>query len=876
MTEAGPLLILDGHSLAYRAFYALPSDLATSTGTVTNAVLGFASMLAYVVRDLEPSGIIVTFDTAVPDSRKEIDPEYKANRSETPELFRHQVPLIRELLTLLGIPVVEAVGVEADDVIATFAQRAITAKRPFVIVTGDRDSYQLVHDPWVRVLYNKRGVSDYALYDEAGILERTGVTPELYVEYAAMRGDTSDNLPGVPGIGEKTAAKLLNTYGSITGIYEHVAELPPKQRANLEEHRDRVERNLALMRLNRSVPLDTPEGSFPERVIPEMAPLEQFLSTLEFRDVGKRLLAALGLSTSSSGASAKRAEQEVQITPCDSENEFAAWAHSHEGKVFGLTHFAKQIVLATAEGHGAVLSLVDHDISKLLTGLTVAAHDAKPVMHALGWDGASLIMDTQVASWLLQPAKSSPTLDQSALQFLGEEPQEDSAAQGTLDFDAVATDEDVALQRAVRQAAVVARLAEALRGQLEQQSLLKLHDEVELPLVRVLARMEAAGIAVDRAFLVALRDRLVSECQRLESEIHSLAGEPFLVNSVPQLRRILFDVLGLTPVKKTKTGASTDADSLQKLIDHHPIVPVILKFREIDKLRSTYAEALIPLVSADGRVHASFNQTGTVTGRVSSESPNLQNVPVRTEEGREIRRAFVAGKGSVVLTADYSQIELRILAHLAGDPGLIEAFASGVDVHTVTAARVFGVPENSVDDEQRRFAKVVNYGLAYGMETYGLAQRAGIENEEAKRILDAYFSSFPNVHAFMESTVEHAKQLGYTETLLGRRRRLPELASDNGRVRQMGERMAMNAPVQGSAADVFKLAMLQVDAALTSANSPALMMLTVHDELVFEVPEGAVEETISLVRSAMESAYALAVPLVVDTGVGPNWADAKH
>ncbi|MGB2757388.1 MAG: DNA polymerase I [Acidimicrobiia bacterium] len=875
----GPLLVVDGHSLAYRAFYALPSDLQTSSGTITNAVLGFASMLAYVVRDLDPSGIIVTFDTGVPASRKAIDPEYKANRAETPELFRHQVPLIRELLILVGIPVIDAIEVEADDVIATLASQAIDRKEQMVIVTGDRDSYQLVHDPWVRVLYNKRGVSDYALYDEAGIFERTGVTPEMYVDYAAMRGDNSDNLPGVPGIGEKTAAKLLNAYKDIDGIYEHLDDLPPKQRENLEASRDRVAKNLELMRLNRTVHLPQSIDEFPLRQVPDREPLDAFLQTLEFREVGKRLLAALGIEHGKGSAAEAAAPKELAVTIASTADEASAWLASLEGKRLGLSIEDGWIALADSDDAAMAITpavqISPAELDAMLAACPIVCHDAKALMTDHGWNGSSLVFDTQIASWLIDPAKSAPTLEYSALNHLGRELAGEKESQGTLDFREADAGESFAHRAAERAAATLA-LGDALQKSLEAQHLLKLHDEVELPLVRVLSQMEQRGIAVDRAFLEELRDRLTQECKQLESEIQSLAGEPFLVNSVPQLRRILFEVLGLTPVKKTKTGPSTDAESLQKLVDDHPIVPVLLRFRELDKLRSTYAEALVPLIASDGRVHARFNQTGTSTGRVSSEAPNLQNVPVRTEEGRAIRKAFIASPGSMLLTADYSQIELRILAHLSKDPGLVDAFDRGVDVHTVTAAGVFGVDESQVDEEQRRFAKVVNYGLAYGMESYGLAQRAGISNDEAKRILDAYFGSFPNVHAFMEQTVIDAKRLGYTETLLGRRRRLPELASDNGRVRQMGERMAMNAPVQGSAADVFKLAMLRVDAALTAASSNAGMLLTVHDELVFEISDDAIDETIDLVRMAMVNAFPLDVPLVVDTGVGPNWAEAKH
>jgi DNA polymerase-1 len=443
--------------------------------------------------------------------------------------------------------------------------------------------------------------------------------------------------------------------------------------------------------------------------------------------------------------------------------------------------------------------------------------------------------------------------------------------EGTLDFDG-----DASARETGRRVAVLVRLADALGEALHARELTELYETIERPLVPVLTKMEAAGVRIDVGFLEDLGKELGDECRRLESEIHALAGEQFNVNSTPQLRKVLFETLGLTPVKKTKTGPSTDADSLQKMADDHPIVETLLRYREVEKLRSTYTDALPPLVQGDGRIHATFNQIATTTGRISSESPNLQNVPVRTSAGRELRRAFIAEDGCGLLTADYSQIELRIMAHLAEDPGLIEAFERGADIHTTTASRVFDVGEEKVDDFQRRFAKVVNYGLAYGMEAYGLGQRLDIPTDQAREILDAYFDAFPNIAAYMKETVRDAKACGYTTTLFGRRRQLPELSSDNFRIRQMGERMAQNAPVQGSAADIFKLAMIQLDDALIEGKFDSRMILTVHDELVLEVPESERERVTPVVREVMENVTELRVPLVVDVGFGKTWADAKH
>jgi DNA polymerase-1 len=503
-------------------------------------------------------------------------------------------------------------------------------------------------------------------------------------------------------------------------------------------------------------------------------------------------------------------------------------------------------------------------------GPPLVAHRAKELMHGLEVDIRTLEHDTAVMAYLLDPGEGKYLLEDLAMRYLSLEVRSPDIEEGTLDFDGAA-----GLEETGRRAATVLRLSDALAAALEARELTDLYGRIEQPLVRVLAKMEDAGVMIDREFLDALRAELSKEFDELMRRIWAHAGEEFNVNSTPQLRVVLFEKLGLTPVKKTKTGPSTDADSLQKMAEDHPIVADLLRYREVEKLRGTYADALPPLIGPDGRVHATLKQTDTTTGRISSENPNLQNVPVRTADGREFRRAFVAPEGSGLLTADYSQIELRVLAHLAEDPGLIDAFDRGLDVHTVTAAKVFDIGEDSVTPEQRRFAKVVNYGLAYGMEAYGLGQRLGIETGEAKEILDSYFDGFPNVREYMVRTVAEAKRRGFTTTIFGRRRQIAELSSDNFRIRQMGERMAQNAPVQGSAADIFKLAMIDVDRALEAGDHHTRMLLTVHDELVFEVP---IDERVAVepvIREAMESVTELRVPLAVDIGFGPNWAEAK-
>ncbi len=883
------LLLLDGHSLAYRAFYALPTDLATSAGMVTNAVYGFTSMLVKVLGDHQPDYVVVAFDTPARTFRNEMDADYKANRKETPDLFRSQLPLIRQVLETLQIPTVELEGVEADDVIGTLATRAAAKGIDTIVVTGDRDSYQLVQDPHLKVLYNKRGVSDYALYDEAGIKERTGVTPAQYPDYAAMRGDTSDNLPGVPGIGEKTAAKLINTYGNLEGIFEHLADLPPKQQSNLGEMRDRVFKNREMTRLR----LDCDISLDPDDLRPTTFDREEarvLFTQLEFRTLYPRLLEAVGSSATAvvdPGSEAVEVDvAHIRSAPAAVELLDAVRSgggrYALEARWAGIPGRSEIVGLGVAATDGVASyvagELLDDEtvrdaLTKLVAvdGPPLVAHRAKELMHGLDpvevW---SLDLDTVVMAYLLDPGEGKYILDDLVARHLGLDVRSPDAEEGTLDLDG-----DTTIEETGRRAHAVLALGLFLEEALRARELDALYERIERPLVRVLEVMESVGVRMDREFLDEMRQDLAQRCELLVSKIQTAAGEEFNVNSTLQVRRILFEKLGLTPVKRTKTGPSTDADSLQKLADQHPMVADLLRYREIEKLRNTYADALPRLIGPDGRIHATLNQTATTTGRISSESPNLQNIPVRTAEGREMRRAFVANEGCGLLSADYSQIELRVLAHLAEDPGLIDAFERGADVHTTTAAGVFDVDEADVDEFQRRFAKVVNYGLAYGMEAYGLGQRLDIPTDQAREILDSYFASFPAVREFMDRTVREARDRGYTTTLFGRRRQIAELASDNFRIRQMGERMAQNAPVQGSAADIFKLAMIDVDRALRERALQSRMILTVHDELVLEVPLAERDEVEGLVRDAMSAVTELKVPLTVDTGFGPNWAEAK-
>ena len=869
------LALIDGHSLAYRAFYALPSDLATPTGQVTNAVYGFTSMIIKLLGDEHPDALAVAWDTPAATFRSEKYTEYKAQRDAAPDLFRSQLPLIREVADVLSLAQFEAPGWEADDIIATIARRAADEGWEVLIVTGDRDAFQLIEGP-VRVYYTRRGITDTIVADAAYVEERYGVRPDQYADYAALRGDTSDNLPGVPGVGEKTAAKLVAGYGDLEGIYEHLDEQTPKLTENLQSSREQAFLNRDLIRLVSDVPVEVDlEGM---RLAPwDPQEVRRVFDGLAFRSLWQRLLEVGG-----GGEPEPDATLDVEVSTGSGAEAIAA----SRGAMLAIEPVwegGDLIGLAVA-GDGDEATFVPFDRLGDLAGVLADAgtpkafHDAKPLVRALleaDLDLRGLAFDTALAAYVINPGAGTQPLSDLAGRVLALEiePETDSAKrgpQGTLDFEASGPD----IGSAGRRAAAVARLVGPLTEQLDARGGLALFREVELPLVRVLARMEEAGIGVDRGYLEELGESLRDRLATLEKKIFGYAGEPFNVNSTLQLREVLFDRLGLSVLKKTPKGQpSTDATTLQKMADDHPIVEHLLAFRELEKLRSTYVDGLLPLIREDGRIHCLFNQTGASTGRISSEQPNMQNIPIRSEEGRTIRRAFVAPEGAIFVVADYSQIELRILAHLSGEPALIEAFASGEDIHTATAARVFGVAPKDVDPDMRRRAKVINFGLLYGMEAYGLGQRLEIPADEAKEHMDAYFAQFPGVKEFMSGIVSEARNSGYTETLLGRRRYLPELTSGNFRERQGGERMALNAPIQGSAADIIKKAMIDLDAALEGG--AASMLLQVHDELVLEAPGGEAEAVARTVVDVMEGVVALDVPLVADVATGKTLADTK-
>ncbi len=933
-TDSGrPLLLLDGMSLAFRAYFALPPDLATTAGVVTNALHGFASMLVNLVRDHRPVSVAVAFDLPGPTFRDEILTDYKAGRSAVPPDLPPQFDMIRTLLDALSIPVVGAVGFEADDVLATLATEARDRQQPVIVVTGDRDSYQLVEDPFVRVLYNRRGVSDYALYDEAGIEERTGVRPVDYTFLAALRGDPSDNLPGVPGVGEKTAAKLVNEYGDLDNLAAHLEALSPKLRQNLADNIDRVRTNTELIPLIRDVPLDVHVDQLTLGGW-DRQEAKQVFEEFELRTIWTRFASLVddGLfgevhGTDSDGVdpghSAARMgdgspswlstpEVIVARTADEVRDGLAtvlAAARASTGTVAvhplwsgeagrsPLVSLSLTSEVTTGEVSAPVVyidtvatdgpgPLGDAGVVAALSaglgaeGMGVVAHDGKELMRwllAYGIDITHLVMDTAVAAYLLDPSTDRYRLDDLAERFLGVTLDDGSSGkgQGSLALEPSADEEGGDELSAARVTAVLARLRVPLAEALAAVGEDVLYSDIELPLVRVLARMEVTGIPVDRQVLQSIAKGLADECQSLEATIQDLAGEPFKVNSVPQLRSVLYDKLGLTPVRKTKTGFSTDARTLELLRGQHPIIEALLRYREIEKLRSTYGESLAAEVADDGRIHATFRQTVARTGRLSSDRPNLHNIPVRTEEGRRFREAFIPSPGRRLLVADYDQVELRAIAHLSGDAGLTAAFAASEDIHRSVASRVFGVERDEVTPSQRSTAKMVSYGLAYGMEAYGLSQRLAVPVDEAQLILEAYFGAFPSVRNYMEGAVAEARNVGYTVTAFGRRRPLPDLVSTNYQVRQAAERQAMNAGIQGLAADLFKVALIRLDGGLEKGGFASQLVLQVHDEVLVDVVPEEAEAVVALTETALTGAADLSVPLKVAMAWGSSWAKAK-
>jgi DNA polymerase-1 len=868
-SDQRPLLLLDGMSLAFRAFFALPPDIKTSSGLVTNALHGFAAMVVSLVQSQCPRALAVAFDLPGGTFRDAMSEDYKGGRAETPPEIEHQFELIKNFCEVLHIPVIGVSNFEADDVLATMATWGRDEKIPVIVVSGDRDTFQLVEDPFVKVLYNRRGVSDYSLYDEAGIVERCGIEPKRYPLLAALRGDTSDNLPGVPGVGEKTAAKLFAQYRDFDDLYAHLDALTPKLRENLATFETRARNNEKVMLLIRDVPLDfslsdiTLGGWNRDEVA-------TFCERFEMNTMRTRLEKLMKdglLGEPASGAAAPKA-------PAPAPDKVIVQSASSVAEVLART---TRPIVAYRNSRVAVYdpvssSVVVADVDELLASLgdvSLSGHDLKELYRMAserGIDIAEPADDTAIMAFLLDAISGRYDLADVARRFLDE-----TIGSSAPSLFETASDEATL----VGEVQLIARLRDHLRAEIERWELNFVYEQIELPLVMVLGHMEARGIRVDRELLKKIAGEFATEATALDQQIQLVAGHEFKVNSPQQLQTVLFDELGLKAVKKIKSGYSTDAASLEVIASEHPIVPLILRYREVEKLRGTYGPPLISAVGPDSRIHATFHQTVARTGRLSSDNPNLHNIPVRSQEGRRLRYAFVPSEGWRLAVSDYNQIELRILAHLSQDSGLLGAFASHEDVHRTIAGSVFGVAPSDVSAEQREQAKAVSYGLAYGMEAYGLSQRLGVSVSAAKDVMDKYFAGFPSLRAYMDATISEIRRQGFSRTELGRIRPFPDLATASGPQRQAAERQAMNAGIQGLAADIFKSALVRLDRQLRSENLRARLILQVHDEVLVEAPPEEMERVSIVIVDALTHAATLSVPLEVSLHWGDNWATAK-
>ncbi|MGA8988671.1 MAG: DNA polymerase I [Aeromicrobium sp.] len=884
------LLLIDGHSVAYRAFFALPvENFSTTTGQSTNAVFGFTSMLINVLRDEKPTHVAVAFDVSRQTFRLEQYPEYKGNRSKSPPEFTGQIPLIKQILDALHIVTFEKDGFEADDIIGTLATRAESAGMDVLICTGDRDALQLVTDK-TTVLYPRKGVSDLARMTPTAVEEKYGVPPVNYPDIAAMVGETSDNLPGVPGVGPKTAAKWLGQFGSLDEIIAKVDQIPGKAGESMRAHLDDVIRNRRINALIRDLDLPAGPADLAFDTVWDREAIHAVFDALEFNALRVRLFEAFGDVE-------PQAEDGFDLDGVTlAPGGVSAWLESHSlagsrlglhvqgswgrgtGDVVGLGIASDEAAAwisvddLTSEDDIAIAAwLADPDRPKVL-------HDAKgPILalRARGWPVRGVAADTALSAYVVRPDQRSYDLGDLSLRYLKRElrDESDNSGQLTLDTDSIGAESGMLRARAALDLAVV------LDDEVEQASGTALIADVELPLVATLARMERTGIAVDDDHLIALESEFAARAQNAASEAFAaIGGKEINLGSPKQLQVVLFDELGMPKTKKTKTGYTTDAEALQQLYTKtgHPFLQHLLDHRDVTRLRQT-VEGLRKSISDDGRIHTTYAQTIAATGRLSSNDPNLQNIPIRTASGRRIREAFCVGDGfDTLVTADYSQIEMRIMAHLSEDADLIAAFNSGEDFHTVMAAKVFSKDPGDIDGELRARIKAMNYGLAYGLSSYGLSQQLSITTGEAQALMDDYFERFGGVRDYLRGLVDEARQTGFTETIMGRRRYLPDLQSDNRQRREMAERMALNAPIQGSAADIIKVAMLGVERALDAAGLTSRMLLQVHDELVLEVVAAEREQVEQLVRDQMASAAELSVPLDVSVGVGRTWHEAGH
>jgi DNA polymerase-1 len=855
------LFLIDGNSLAYRAFFALPESIATSTGVPTNAIFGFASMLVKILTDYGPKATVVVWDRGH-SGRKDVYSEYKAQRSSRPDLLREQWPHLEPLVDAFGYRNIGVDGYEADDVIASIVAQARRADPPVpvMVVTGDRDAYQLVDDG-VRIMTTSRGITDTRVYDREGVIDRYGIPPELVPDFIGLKGDTSDNIPGVPGIGDKTAAELLQRFGSLEAVLDSIDEISgTKRKQNLTEHADDARISKELATAMRDIPIEFDIAEFNDQP-PDRSRLRDVFREFELREPLRRLEEALG--SAEEAAPAPEREQEIQARVRDGgleeikrlpSTEIAVAVRAPEvpdGALFA--DAAEWRFGAHVDGAAEVWAGTVPGTEELVAALgsrPVVAHDAK----SLGEVPAVLAHDTEVAAYLLEPARRA-----YPFRELCEE-----RGFATSVEDPVAAD-----------ALLAHALAAWQRAQITERGLTDLLRDVELPLVRLLRDMEKAGSKLDVERLREISSRVKAEADELEREVFELVGEEFTLGSPKQLEEILFGKLGLSRKRRGKTGYSTDARVLQAIRDEHPVIPKIERWRELTKLAQTYLDALPALLGPDHRLHTTFNQTAATTGRLSSNNPNLQNIPIRTPLGREIRACFVAEPGDLLVSADYSQVELRLLAHIAGEEVLKEIFRRGEDVHTATACRVFNVTPDQIDPGMRSKSKMINYGIVYGLSAYGMADRLDIPQKEADEFIQRYMAGFPAVGRFIEETIEQGTEQGYVATLFGRRRQVPELRARRWDLRKQGERFAVNMVIQGTAADIMKVAMVNCVRALTEAGVRSRLILQIHDELLFEGPEAEAEQVKTIACEQMEAAFAMDPPLAVEAGIGHDWLSAK-
>jgi DNA polymerase-1 len=855
------LFLIDGNSLAYRAFFALPESIATSTGVPTNAIFGFASMLVKILTDYGPKATVVIWD-AGDTGRKQLYADYKAQRATRPDLLKEQWPALEPLVEAFGYKNLRVDGYEADDVIASIVERARLQQPPIpvMVVTGDRDAYQLVDDGTIKIMTTSRGITDTRVYDREGVIDRYGIPPELIPDFIGLKGDTSDNIPGVPGIGDKTAADLLQRFGSLEDVLDHVDEVSgAKRKQNLIEHAGDARVSKELATAKRDIPVDLDLHTYVSEP-PDRSKLRETFREYELREPLRRLEEALGSADAAAPAPAgehqltasvkqgsladvqRLAHKEVAIavrapeTPDD--QLFAADA----GYRFAVFQGAREVLVGGAER--------PEDLVAAIGSRPATAHDAK----SLGEVPKTLAHDTEIGAYLLEPARRAYPFRELTEERGFVTDVEDPAGADAL---------------------LLSALTAWQREQIAERGLTGLMNDVELPLVRVLRKMEKAGLKLDTELLREISDRVKAEADALELEIFDVCGVEFTLGSPQQLGEVLFERLGLTRKRRGKTGYSTDARVLQAIRDEHPVIPKIERWRELNQLAKTYLDALPELIAGDGRIHTTLNQTAATTGRLSSNNPNLQNIPIRTELGREIRACFVAEPGNLLVSADYSQVELRLLAHIAEEDALKEIFRKGEDVHTATAVRVFNVTPDKIDPGMRSKAKMINYGIVYGLSAWGMADRLDIPQEEADEFIQRYLAGFPAVARWIERTIEEGTEHGYVSTLFGRRRQVPELRARRWEMRRQGERFAVNMVIQGTAADIMKVAMVRCDDALNQAGVRSRMVLQIHDELLFEGPDEEAEQVKAIACEQMGASFEMDPPLAVEAGIGRDWLSAK-